>query len=442
MSFSPQPLPAPDSQASGLEITPLWDKPLVPVFGGEATLLVRIAAAGVATARRAPIDVAFVLDRSGSMAGDKLALVKEAVTVAAGHLRDADRAALVVYDHAVDTLHPLQPATPRAKTALRLALHGVDAGGSTNLGDGWLSGCRELTEAVDGADEASGAQATRIRRALLLTDGLANVGITDAGELTTHAHELRKRGIGTTTLGVGLDFDEDLLGGVAEAGGGNFQFIAAADQLRAFFERELQELLTIAAAGLTLTLTLPEGIEADLVNPVPCERREDRLVVEVGDLPAGDTLDLVFAVRIAPGTAGTSRRLGLGVRWSDPAADAQRSAEPAAAPLVFADAATVEVTVADPLVAEQAALQRAAVARRVALRLDREGRHAESRRRMHEAVALLAAAPMSDAVRDDLAMTEHYAVFEASAPYAEFDRKQGAFLNARRARGKGRPDDR
>ena len=225
MSSAPQQPSAqgPDSE-SHLDIVPIWEKPLVPVAGGAATLLVRIAAGRESAAgggRRAPVDVAFVLDRSGSMAGEKLALVKEAVNVAAGHLRDADRAALVVYDNAVDTLHALQPATPRAKVALRLALHGVDAGGSTNLGDGWLTGCRELTEAAGGTGAASEPQPTRIRRALLLTDGLANVGITDPVELTTHAHELRKRGIGTTTLGVGLDFDEGMLGGLAEAGGGN-----------------------------------------------------------------------------------------------------------------------------------------------------------------------------------------------------------------------------
>ncbi len=435
MSPSSRPSPNVDPDASGLETTPIWEKPLVPAVGGTVTLLVRVAARQTTpSARRAPIDVAFVLDRSGSMADDKLSLVKEAVDVAAGHLRDADRAALVVYDHAVDILQPLAPATPRVKTALRLARHGVDAGGSTNLAGGWLTGCRELSEA-SGVGAGAGPDA-RIRRALLLTDGLANVGITDSAELMTHAHELRKRGVGTTTLGVGLDFDEELLSGLAEAGGGSFQFIAAAGGLRAFFERELQELLTVAAAGVTLTLILPVGVEADLVNAFPTERTGHRLTVALGDLPAGDTLDLVITCRVAPSPAGTVHHLGLTLAWSDPAADARRSTDTSPAPLLLAEAATVAATAPDPTVAEQAALQRAAAERRAALRLDREGRHAESRSRMRAGAALLQSAPATDAIRADLTVTDHYALFDASAPYGELDRKRGAFHNARRARGK------
>ena len=423
--------------APNLDITATWERPLAPAAGGEATLLIRIAAVARPDAgRRAPVDVAFVLDRSGSMAGPKLDLVKRAVDQAAAHLGDADRAALVVYDHAVTVLHPLAPATPRAKVALRLALHGVDAGGSTDLGGGWLTGCRQLSEgpppiAGDGADGA-----TRIRRALLLTDGLANVGITDPAELTTHAHELRKRGIGTTTLGVGLDFDEALLSGLAEAGGGNFQFVAEPGQLRAFFERELRELLTVAAADLTLTLTLPAGIGADLVNAFPSERRGNRLEIAAGDLPVGDELDMVLGMRVPPGAVGTVHRLRLAATWSDPAADSRRTIELDPEPLTLADEATIDGVPPDPLVAERAALQRAATERRAALALDRAGRHAESRAGMQRAVAYLQAAPMTASIQDDLAITERYAAYAPSAAYSPLEAKAATFHNARRNRGK------
>jgi Ca-activated chloride channel homolog len=422
------------SSPSNLVITAAWDKPVVPTTGGEATLLVRVKSGdnhGADGHRRAPVDVAFVLDRSGSMSGDKLALVKEAVTVAVGHLRDEDQTALVVYDHQVETLQRLESATPRVKTTLRLALQGVDAGGSTNLSGGWLTGCDELTR---GMSENGGP--LRIRRALLLTDGLANVGLTGADELTRHAHELRRRGIATTTLGVGLDFDEDLLAGMAEAGGGNFQFIGLAGELRAFFERELGELLTVVAAGLSLSLTLPTGAGARLVNTFPTDRHGDRLDVALGDLPAADELNLVFAVTIEPGVRDATHLAALGAEWSDPATDRRQSFAVTLPPLRLADPATVDATPADEAVAEQAALQRAAAAQREAMRLDRQGRYAESRSRMAQVAHLLAAAPATAAVHEMRLDADALAAYDASATLSEEVRKSATYRAHLRSRGK------
>jgi Mg-chelatase subunit ChlD len=197
---------------TALRVEARWQKPLIAAGGGEAMLLVRVLAAAVGEAeagRAAPLDVAFVLDRSGSMQGDKLDLAKEGVDLAVARLRDADRAALIVYDDEVDTVQPLAPATPRLKASLLLALHGVDSGGSTYLSGGWIAGCHQLAEATPVSN--THASATRIRRVILLTDGLANVGILEPGVLARHASELRRRGIATTTVGVGQDFDEGLL---------------------------------------------------------------------------------------------------------------------------------------------------------------------------------------------------------------------------------------
>src|SRR5688572_30772584 len=280
------------SETTGRKKTPCiearWEKPLIAASGGEATLLVRVVSAAEDEAeigRAAPLDVAFVLDRSGSMQGAKLDLAKEGVDLAVARLRDADRAALVVYDDEVDTVQSLAPATSRLKASLRLALHGVDPGGSTYLSGGWVAGCHQLAEAtpVTNADSA----ATRIRRVILLTDGLANVGILDPAVLARHAGELRRRGIATTTVGVGQDFDEGLLSAMAEAGGGNFQYVAGPEGLRAFFAHELQELFSVAATGLTITLALPPGVDAELVSAFPAEARENVLEIAIGDLPAG-----------------------------------------------------------------------------------------------------------------------------------------------------------
>src|SRR5918995_1014067 len=299
-----------------------WEKPLIAASGGEATLLVRVIAAAdgqTEGGRAAPLDVALVLDRSGSMQGGKLDLAKEGVDLAVARLRDADRAALVVYDDEVDTVQPLAPATPRLKASLRLALHRVDPGGATYLSGGWVAGCHQLAEEtpVTNAD----SMATRIRRVILLTDGLANVGILDPAVLARHAGELRRRGIATTTVGVGQDFDEGLLSAMAEAGGGNFQYVSGPEGLRTFFAHELQELFSVAATGLTVTLGLPPGVDAEFVSTFPVETRGNALEVAIGDLPAGDEIDLVFTVRAGYGNTGDLLPVDVTACWTDPRAD-------------------------------------------------------------------------------------------------------------------------
>ena len=428
-------------EAAGPNTTPRvearWERPLIAAGGGEATLLVRIIAAPgdeTETSRAAPLDVAFVLDRSGSMQGGKLDLAKEGVDLAVARLRDADRAALVVYDDEVDTVQPLAPATPRLKASLRLALHGVDPGGSTYLSGGWIAGCHQLAEATPVAN--ADATATRIRRVILLTDGLANVGILDPGMLARHAGELRRRGIATTTVGVGQDFDEGLLSAMAEAGGGNFQYVADPEGLRAFFAHELQELFSVAATGLAVTLVFAPGVDAELVSAFPADARENALEVAIGDLPAGDEIDLVFTVRTRRGNAGDLLPVGVTACWTDPRADARREVNARLEPLRRAEEEEVTAATPDDFVLERAARQRAAAERRAGLELDRAGRFAESRARMLQSQAFLAAAPMTAEVQSDLAETRMLASAPSTSAYGSHTRKSAQLRESLRRRGR------
>ncbi len=440
-SVSPSSSKSHDVEAGRPNMTPRvearWEKPLLAASGGEATLLVRIIAATgdeTETSRAAPLDVAFVLDRSGSMQGGKLDLAKEGVDLAVARLRDADRAALVVYDDEIDTVQPLAPATPRLKASLRLALHGVDPGGSTYLSGGWIAGCQQLAEATTVAN--ADATATRIRRVILLTDGLANVGILDPGMLARHAGELRRRGIATTTVGVGQDFDEGLLSAMAEAGGGNFQYVADPEGLRAFFAHELQELFSVAATGLAVTLVLAPGVDAELVSAFPADARENALEVAIGDLPGGDEIDLVFTVRTGRGDAGDLLPVGISACWTDPRADVRREVNASLEPLRRAEEREVTAATPDDFVVERAARQRAAAERRVGLELDRAGRFAESRARMRQSQDYLLAAPMTAAVQADLDETTALAFEPATTGYESHVRKSAQYRDTLRRRGR------
>ena len=175
---------------------------------------------------RLPLNVAIVLDRSGSMGDDrKFTLAREAIQQALDMLRPEDRCSLVVYDTQIDVLTPSSFATAEVKHATLTRLENVGPRGGTDLGGGWLRGCEQVAEFLENE---------RVSRCLLLTDGLANHGITDRDALAHHAGELRRRGVVTSTFGVGADFDERLLRDMAHEGGGSFSSSKARARFRRF----------------------------------------------------------------------------------------------------------------------------------------------------------------------------------------------------------------
>jgi Ca-activated chloride channel family protein len=179
-----------------IQVSAAWDRPIVPVGGGSAVLIAQITASRPPNhaAVRTPLDIAFVIDRSGSMSGEPLELVKQAVSFALDFLDERDRISLISFDDRVKTWHNLATASPQQKAMTRMLLQTIRPGGSTNLSGGWFAGCRQLQEFGDGTSQ-------RARRVILLTDGQANAGTTDPGELSRYATMFRSQGIGTTTIG-------------------------------------------------------------------------------------------------------------------------------------------------------------------------------------------------------------------------------------------------
>ncbi|MFT4040953.1 MAG: VWA domain-containing protein [Thermomicrobiales bacterium] len=416
------------NSSSRLQVSAHWLRPLLPAAGGEATLLIRLATTpDPAAERAAPLDVAFVLDRSGSMSGPKLTLAKEGVQLAMQRLRPVDRVALVIYDDSVEVMQPLAAATPRLLTSLQRALSRLQSGGSTALFGGWVAGCGELANAPAG----DGAQ-TRIRRTILLTDGLANVGPRDPGELAQHAGQLRQRGIATTTVGVGLDYDEGLLSAMAEAGGGNFKYAESPQVLRTFFAEELQQMLSIAAATTTLHLTLPQGVRGRLVSAFPVTRDGKTLKIAIGDLPDGETVDLVFTLRGVPGEVGDTLPVQASCHWTDPATDQRHRWDVSPSPLWRATREELAATRSEPWVEERVALQLAAAERREALELDRAGRFRESRAKMAMSVDYLMAAPDTDEVQELRRESGELAAAPPTAAYDSHTRKSAQYREHQR----------
>lgn len=249
-------------------------------------------------AQRMPVNVALVLDRSGSMQGEnKFPLAVKAVQQSLKLLAKDDRFSLVVFDDQIDVLAHSSLATADAKKRALRALDQVVPRASTDLCSGWMHGCDELSGFL--------AEGT-ISRVLLLTDGQANHGETNHEVLAHHAGELNRRGITTSCFGVGADFDERLLRDIASEGGGNFYFVQHATQIPDLITSELGEALEVVVPRAALSVTLPRGAEATVLNRFRSRKSHNRtgITIELGDLVSSQELDIVIRVKCPLGEIG------------------------------------------------------------------------------------------------------------------------------------------
>lgn len=268
---------------------------------------------------RRPLDVAIVIDRSGSMSGPKLQLARQAARRAVQLLGPQDFVALVAYDTEVDRMVPGARLTPDHRRTLLEAIDRLRAGSSTNLSGGWLTGCEEVGRS---------ARPEAVARVLLLSDGLANHGITNRDTLAHHASELRTRGVVSSCIGIGHDFDERLMEGMARAGGGNFYYLENPEQIPDYLASELGDALEVVARGVTLDLESDIGMEISSLDNRMVQREGRRTRVLVGDLVDHQEVELVLKVtfprREEGATVGLTARLVDGDGALDTAAASVR----------------------------------------------------------------------------------------------------------------------
>ncbi|MGA3144792.1 MAG: VWA domain-containing protein [Verrucomicrobiota bacterium] len=199
--------------------------------------------------RRTPLNLAVVLDKSGSMTGAKLEKTKQAALQLVDRLAPNDVFSLVIFSDEARVLVPAQKVED--KEALKEKIESIEAGGSTALYAGVKTGARQLQEYFS---------SKRINRVILLSDGLANVGPSSTRDLRRLGSDLAEKGISVTTIGVGDDYNEDLMAGLAEASDANYYYVQDTEKLPEIFAKELGELLTVAAREIRIEITCPDGV--------------------------------------------------------------------------------------------------------------------------------------------------------------------------------------
>ena len=237
---------------------------------------------------RTPLNISIVVDRSGSMQGIKMGYAKKAAKAIIDHLQPTDYVSIVMYDNAVDSVQV--PTTVSDKDLIKSKIDRITPRGATNLWGGTDKGYDFVRR-----NYKSGY----INRVLLISDGLANAGLTDSLQIRRLVQKYKdESGITISTFGVGLDYNEQLMTDMAETGAGNYYYIDAPDHLIHLFDKELNGMLNVAAENAVLKLQLPKGVKLDKSYPWKYSEVENTVMIRLLDLFAEETKGNVFRFKI------------------------------------------------------------------------------------------------------------------------------------------------
>ena len=247
---------------------------------------------------RAPVNVVIVLDKSGSMSGEKIAKAKEAAIMAVGRLSPRDIVSVISYD---DSVHVLVPATRVSdRGAINAKINQLSAGGSTALFAGVSKGASEVRKFL---------ARDRANRIILLSDGLANVGPSSPAELGDLGASLIKEGIAVTTIGLGGGYNEDLMSRLAARSDGNHYFAENATDLVRIFKGELGDVLSVVAQEVVVKIKCASGVRPVRVLGREADITGQTVIAMLNQLYSSQEKYIVLEVEIPETAEGRVRQI-------------------------------------------------------------------------------------------------------------------------------------
>lgn len=259
---------------------------------GRAAVALTLSAAQMDRPDHVPVrhvDLVIVLDRSGSMQGQKINDARLSVLGLIDRLSDRDRLALVTYSNGAATLLPLVAMDEVHRSQAKAVVQEIYTGGGTNLGGGLRQGIDTLLHTP-----SEGRQ----RKVILISDGLANQGITDPVLLGNMAAGAMEQNSSVSTVGVGYDFNEVLMTTIADHGAGRYYFLENPHAFAQVFEKEFESSRNVAAAGLEIRVPLKDGLQLVNAGGYPVQVRDGYAVVHPGDLLSGQQRKLFLTFKV------------------------------------------------------------------------------------------------------------------------------------------------
>jgi len=249
---------------------------------------------------RAPVSLAVVLDTSGSMSGDKIDQAKSAVLKLIANMRDDDQIAFIRYSDSHDVIQPLARLGD-VRQNLNRRIQELQADGGTMIAPALAEGKRVLEE----------AKKDRVRRIVLASDGLDGT----KAQSQAFARQAFEEGITVSSLGIGLDFDENYMGGVATSGHGNFAFVKDGSSLTTFLNQELVEASNTTISGSKVTLHVPAGMRFSDAQGADAVQNGQDVTLNIGSLFSGDTRRVVVDFEVQA-NADQTYTMAADVDWT------------------------------------------------------------------------------------------------------------------------------
>jgi Ca-activated chloride channel family protein len=391
---------------------------------GETYLFAQVGASEdkLSASSSPPMNLAVVIDRSGSMKGERIANAMNGAVAALERMRDGDSITVVSFDTSADVVVPptrvsasgldaLGRPSASSRPSIEAAIRSIRLGGDTCISCGLEEGMRQLSRASVSGDH--------IDRMVLLSDGATNAGIRDMSGLRAMAGRMRGRGATISTIGVDVDFDEKIMAAIASEANGHHYFVANAGGLPAVFGQEFDDLLASVAKDAELTIELAPGVEVAEVFDRSFRREGNKLIVPFGTFSAKQEKTVLVKLRVPTDRDGDQPVADLKLAFRDLAKKSDAATSASLALAVKADGS--EQRDLDPFVAARLERTRTAQTLTDANKLFEAGRVGEARAKL-------------SARKDDLKKTETLALAAASgAPASAAPR--------RAAKGLGRDFD-
>lgn len=252
---------------------------------------------------RPTLNLGLVLDRSGSMSGRKIKKAKEATCYCLDQMLETDWFGLTVFDDQIDAIVP--SVHPKNRSKIKNAINGIESGSTTALHAAWVQGGKQVAQNLD---------SKMLNRIILITDGLANEGETNTDVIVTQAKGLNEHGISTTTIGVGNDFNEELLVPMAQAAGGNNWFVESANDFQKIFETEMEGLVRERFTNVLMSIEAEEMIEIlDVMNDFEKDF-ENRFILP--NLLDEEPLDIIIRTQLPAREKGAYALFKINLEWN------------------------------------------------------------------------------------------------------------------------------